>query len=132
MNWLPSSRCGGWQNNGETHPPIGHYSEFAPSLAKYAQERLTDPQRSLPAGAELPEWISDNAPALRRGPNFLNMEQWDARQRNRMGVIANDLLPLFEQQPASAWNAVKRLPVGNDAASEHAHARLSSILAFRC
>ena len=100
----------------KTHPPIGHYSEFAPSLAGYAQKLLTYPQRSLPAGVELPKWISDNAPALRSGPNFRNIKQWDARQRKRMAVVAYELLPLFEQQPASAWNAVKRLPSGNDTA----------------
>ena len=99
----------------KSQPPRGHYSEFAPSLAKYAQKYLNDPQRSLPAVSDLSEWISENEPALRRGPNFATMEQWDARQRNRMAVVAYALLPLFEQQPASAWNAVKRLPVGNDA-----------------
>ena len=100
----------------KTYPPPGHYSEFAPSLAKYAQDRLSDPQRSLPAGTDLLAWRSANEPALRRGPNFGTIEQWDATQRNRMAVIAYGLLPSFEQQPASVWNVVRRLPVGDPAA----------------
>lgn len=98
----------------EVHAPPGHYSEFAPSLAKYAQDRLTDPQRSLPAGSDLAAWRLENEPALRRGPNLLNVEQWDAGQRNRMAVMAYGLLPLFEQQP-SVWNAVRCLPAGDPA-----------------
>ena len=100
----------------KSQPPRGHRSGFAPNFATYAQDHLSDPQRSMPVGVELPKWVSDNEPALRSGPNLRTMEQWDARQRNRMTVIAYDLLPLFEQKPASAWNAVKRLPVGNNAA----------------
>ena len=97
----------------ETHTPTGHDAAFAPSFATYIQDYLSDPQRSMPVGVELPEWVSDNEPVLRSGPNLATMEQWDAEQRNRMTVVANELLPLFEQQPVSAWNAVKRLPVAN-------------------
>ena len=101
----------------KTSPPMGHYSGFAPSLAKYAQDRLSDPQRSLPAETDLLAWRSANEPALRHGPDFGTMEQWDARQRNRMAVMAYGLLPLFEEHPASAWNAVRRLPVDGDPAA---------------
>ena len=55
----------------------------------------------MPLEMTLTEWLQDNENALRQDPHL----------RDKNGVVACQLLPIFEEFPA-AWNAVPRLPVG--------------------
>ena len=92
-------------------PPYPEWSSYSPALADYANQRLSAPERTLPAGVPLSDWFSANEDSLRRGVERGAAQQWDAERRNKMAVVAYAILPLFENQPA-AWNAVQMLPSG--------------------
>jgi hypothetical protein len=40
-------------------PPYPSWREYSLSLAAYEAEHVSDPMRSLPAGAEFPDWLGD-------------------------------------------------------------------------
>ena len=81
------------------HPPFPNWSDYASSLASYAENLLSSDDRKLPEGATLPEWLSERESELRRDP----------RQRELNAVVAYSLLPLFEDYPLG-WNAIVELP----------------------
>ena len=78
----------------ETKPPYANWKSFAPHLASYAKERMDAPAHQLPAGKDFAAWFRENEPAQRLG--------W-TRERNT--VIARQLLPLFEAEPAG-WDCL--------------------------
>jgi hypothetical protein len=80
----------------KTRPPYSNWKSYAPSLAKYADERIA--KAKLPEGKTLAQWYAENAEALRK----------DATDRPRNCIVAGVLLPLFENQP-EAWAAVEYL-----------------------
>jgi len=79
----------------KTAPPYPHWKSFAPALHKYAENLRTSKDRQLPAGTTLAKWYRDNEQDLRKNPSG----------RTRNGIIANQLLGLFEASPQS-WAAV--------------------------
>ena len=87
----------GWKAN----PPYENWSPHSASLAKYAQNMLTAPERALPSDTSLPVWLTDRENALRNDPYM----------RDTNAVVAYRLLPIFEVH-ASAWNTIQRLPAG--------------------
>ena len=79
-----------------TEPPYPNWRSFAPSLKKYADERMA--KAPLPAGQDLAAWYREHEAALRRDPV--------QRELNEVAAVA--LLPLFEKQPRH-WAAVGSL-----------------------
>lgn len=82
-----------------TRPPYPNWASYSSSLAKYADDVIKKPARRLPAGMDVRTWITEHEPSLRADP----------AQRDLNGVIANQLLPLFQREP-TGWEAVRHLP----------------------
>ena len=77
-----------WQQN----PPYEIWRSYAPAMAKYASDRLALPEHQLPADITFPVWFRQNEAAIRE----------NAVLREKNVIIARQLLPLFEAEPA-AW-----------------------------
>ena len=81
------------------------WARLAPALRKFADQLVAEGHRQLPAAAPLAKWLSDNEDRLRNDPYL--------REKNE--VVANLLLPLFEQSPEN-WDALHYLNLDpNDA-----------------
>jgi hypothetical protein len=80
----------------KTRPPYPNWKDYAPALAKYADERMEKAQ--LPAKTTLAKWFRQNADELHKS----------ATLREKNTVVAVALLPLFEKQPEH-WEAVSYL-----------------------
>jgi hypothetical protein len=87
-----------WQSS----PPYPAFRAYAPWLADYVQQRLAEPENHLPAGTSFTTWFRQHEPALRK----------DAGHRDRNTIIASQLLPIFEAEPAG-WEAVTFLNRGS-------------------
>jgi len=81
-----------------SHPPFQNWKGYAPHLADYADCWIKEHCARAPSGS-FNTWLSDNEAELRR----------DCYLRDKNGVAALQLLPLFENDP-TGWNAVRRLP----------------------
>ncbi|MGH8727291.1 MAG: hypothetical protein ACREV9_03855 [Burkholderiales bacterium] len=79
----------------ETNPPIAEWKDYAPRLRDYSEHFLNEPHRRLPGDTPLVSWFHRNKKDLRASPYL--------RQRNE--VVANLLLPMFEQNPEH-WSAI--------------------------
>ena len=82
-----------------TQPPYPNWRSFASALAAYAEERLEETTRALPAGFVFNDWFRAEEASLRADPV----------QRAKNNRIALHLLPLFEAEPAgweslTSWN----------------------------
>lgn len=95
-----------WPDN----PPYPNWSDYAPSLADYAQNCLAKPERQLPTGLSLSSWLDKEEASLRL----------DEYQRDKNAIVAYALLPLFEDTP-SGWNTIRFLPESNDTLSVYLH-----------
>lgn len=95
-----------WPDN----PPYPNWSDYAPSLADYAQNCLAKPERQLPTGLSLSSWLDKEEASLRP----------DEYQRDKNAIVAYALLPLFEDTP-SGWNTIRFLPESNDTLSVYLH-----------
>jgi hypothetical protein len=84
-----------------TNPPYPNWKSFAPKLRDYADKVLADPARQLPAGQTFQSWFAAQEPSLRT----------NATQRAKNGVVAAQLLPLFEQAPRR-WSTLLWLNLG--------------------
>ena len=82
-----------------TYPPFPHWNEYAAHLSDYANELLIRPERQLPPGFNLTQWLSVQEDSLRQ----------DRYQRDKNAIVAYTLLPLFRNEP-TGWNAVGRMP----------------------
>jgi hypothetical protein len=79
----------------ESSPPYPEWKDYAPRLRDYSEHFLTEPHRQLPGNVALSAWFNQNKNDLRASPYL--------RQRNE--VVANLLLPMFEQNPEN-WAAI--------------------------
>ncbi len=77
----------------KTQPPFSNWKDYGPSLHKYAEDRIQ--KARLPAGVTLAAWYAERAEAFSK----------NATERDNNLVIANALLPYFEEQP-ERWAAV--------------------------
>jgi hypothetical protein len=84
-----------------TAPPYPHWQSYAPALARYAEERLGQPQHRLTAEKTFADWFRENEPALRA----------NGTDREKNTLIAAHLLPLFEAEPRG-WEAMPALNLG--------------------
>ena len=82
-----------------TQPPYPNWADYAPCLAGYANDRLDNEKRRLPADLTLRHWLSAQEEQLRSDPYL----------RDLNAVVAYQLLPNFEEEP-TGWNAVRNLP----------------------
>jgi hypothetical protein len=93
-------------------PPYRAFRAYAPWLADYAQQRLARPEHRLAAGISFSDWFREHQPVLRK----------NADDRDWNTIIAAQLLPIFEAEPAG-WEAVTFLNRGSSNAqkslSEH-------------
>jgi hypothetical protein len=87
-----------WQSS----PPYPAFRAYAPYLGDYAQQRLAQPENHLPAGTPFSAWFRQHQGALRK----------DAGHRDWNTIIARQLLPIFEAEPAG-WEAVTFLNRGS-------------------
>ena len=85
----------------QAQPPYRNWKSYAPALADYAAQRMSEPKHQLPAGQTFSAWFAAESPGLRK--------QWAQREKNTL--IAQQLLPLFEVEPAG-WEAVTFLKLG--------------------
>jgi len=85
----------------QTQPPYPQWRTYAAAMGNYATERLARPDHQLPEGANFGEWFEHNEAGLR-----LN-----GAMRAKNVVIARQMLPLFEAEPAG-WDAVSYLNLG--------------------
>ncbi len=107
--WFEESLCEGaslfvlrrMANTWTNHPPYPAWQSYAPSLATYAIERLARPEHQLPTGRKFIEWSRENESALRV----------NATLREKNVIIARQLLPLFEAEPAG-WEEACYLNLG--------------------
>jgi hypothetical protein len=79
----------------KTAPPYPNWKSYANALENYAAERLAKSAAIVPAGMEFRDWLRENEASMR--------EKSTLREKN--GVIATHLLPVFEAEPAG-WEAV--------------------------
>ena len=96
----------------ESSPPYPAFRAYAPWVGDYAQQRLTLPANHLPAGTSFLVWFREHESALRK----------DAGHRDWNTIIASQLLPIFEAEPAG-WETVTFLnrssSNGRQSLSEH-------------
>ena len=89
-------------------PPYPNWADYAGALYDYADDLLADENHQLPEGLTLATWLPMHENELRQDPYL----------RDKNGVIACQLLPLFETHP-SGWNAVRNLPDSTGPFSEY-------------
>ena len=82
-----------------TCPPFPGRSDYAKSLASYAEDLLSQDERRLPTGMTLSTWLQSEEEGLRQ----------DRYLRDKNALVAYSLLLTFESDP-TGWNAVSRLP----------------------
>lgn len=83
-------------------PPYPNWRTLAPDLARYCAKHCAEPSHQLPEGSIFPEWLASH----------LTLLQSDHSRRADNTVIAQQLLPIFEQD-ADAWRAVRYLNLWN-------------------
>jgi hypothetical protein len=111
--WLEESLCEtaslfalrAMRRSWQVAPPYPVWKAYAPWLSDYAEQRLA--LHRLPAGISFSTWFAQNETALRQ----------NADQRDRNTMIAIQLLPIFEAEPAG-WEAVTFLNRGSFSATK--------------
>ena len=118
--WLEESLCEtaslfalrAMSSTWKINPPSPTLRGYAPWLADYVKQRLALPGYRLPAGTSFSAWFRQHQPALRK----------NAGHRDWNTIIATQLLPIFEAEPAG-WESVtflNRGPTnGGEPLSEH-------------
>ncbi len=76
-------------------PPDPRWAGYGHNFRDYADLLLAEPHRQLPPERTLLQWFGENRDNLRHDPY----------QRTKNELVANTLLPLFEQQPGN-WAAL--------------------------
>lgn len=82
----------------EVSPPAPQWTEQAKKLRRFFDHLLSEGHRQLPPHTPLGNWLQENEERLRRNPYL----------RNENEVIANLLLPLFQENPQN-WAALNYL-----------------------
>lgn len=113
--WFEESLCEaaaiftlqGMARDWQTAPPYPHWASYSKSIQEYVDGITRNPAKSLPAGQDLPAWIAANLATLKATP----------QDRVLNGMVANQLVPLFTENPAG-WSAVTYLRRSAPAADE--------------
>jgi hypothetical protein len=85
----------------KTAPPYPNWKSYADALTQYARDRSEAAAISLPREKPFLDWFRENEASMR--------EKATIREKNN--VVAGQLLPLFEAQPAG-WEAITFLNLG--------------------
>ena len=85
-----------------TAPPYPAWKSYAPWFSDYVNQRLALPEHQLPPGQSFSVWFRAQESSL----------QQNADDRDRNTIIAIQLLPIFEANPAG-WQAVTFLNRGS-------------------
>lgn len=83
----------------KTDPPYMHWKSFAPALRDYLDKILKDTE--IPVADKMPQWFSDNRPALKADPHL--------RVRNR--IVAIHIFQMLERDP-NQWEAFRYMNLG--------------------
>jgi len=79
----------------KTSPPYSNWKDYSSALTTYAQDRLNEANKELPADQPFVPWFRQQVDTLQRNSTL--------REKNL--VIAGRLLPIFEEEP-SGWESV--------------------------
>ena len=79
-------------------PPYPNWRDYAQALSEYVEDLTRDSRRRLPPRTTLGQWFVANRARLAADPV----------QRELNAVVANELLPMFERNPAN-WDAITYL-----------------------
>ena len=90
-----------------TDPPYPNWADYSSSLADYAQSVADEYENGAP-NESFDAWLMANENGMRQNSEL----------RDRNGLVALTLLPVFEQTP-QGWNAVRRLPAYNGPIGEY-------------
>lgn len=82
----------------EVSPPAPQWTEQAKKLRRFFDHLVAEGHRQLPPHTPLGTWLQENGERLRRDPYL----------RNENEVVANLLLPLFQENPQN-WEALNYL-----------------------
>jgi hypothetical protein len=82
----------------QTAPPYADWQSYAPEFQAFVERFLNEPHRQMPRNQALRTWFAERSGALRESPYV--------REHNE--VVANVLLPLFEENPR-IWGAIAYL-----------------------
>lgn len=82
----------------EKKAPYSNWSGFAPKLASYAEDHLKRPEHRLPNDTSFGDWFAQELPTFRQ----------NSTQRAKNTIVAAQLLPVFERDPAG-WGTLPRL-----------------------
>lgn len=89
--------------NWEQSPPEPRLAGEARSLRRFFDHLIAEGHRQLPAHSPLSAWLRENEERLRRDPYL----------RSKNEVVANLLLPLFQDNPQN-WDALSYLNLDPD------------------
>lgn len=84
-----------------TNPPYPNWKSFAPKLTDYAEQRMRETKAALPADHTFGDWFRAEEASLREQPT----------QRAKNNIVALQLLPLFEAEPAG-WELLTSYNLG--------------------
>lgn len=87
----------------EASPPEPKWSEQAKKLRRFFDHLIAEGHRQLPPHTPLANWLRDNEERLRHDPYL----------RNENEIVANLLLPLFQENPQN-WEALNYLNLDPD------------------
>lgn len=90
-----------------TNPPYHNWAAYSASLEDYARSEASK-YRIIAPTAPFGPWLAANEHTMRQNPYL----------RDKNGVVALKLLPLFEQAPRG-WNAVRSLPASESPIREY-------------
>ena len=79
----------------QTTPPYSNWKSYAESLTKYAADRIDAVQKEKGAAFSFAKWFPENEAAMRT----------NSTDRAKNNIVAVELLPLFEANPAG-WEAM--------------------------
>ncbi len=95
----------------DVSPPQPRWRTYAPELEQFAERFIREPHRRMPPDTLLATWFEQREQDLRRNPYL--------RPYNE--VVANVLLPLFEENP-EIWQAIGYLPAKGASFRDYLHA----------
>jgi hypothetical protein len=107
--WLEESLCEtaslfvlrAMSRSWATNPPHQAWQAYAPWFSDYVDRRMALPENHLPIGMSFSAWFHQHQSTLQK----------DAGQRTWNTIVATQLLPIFEADPAG-WEAVTFLNRG--------------------
>lgn len=99
----------------QVSPPYPNWKSYSASLNNYVEELINDHNKQLPKNTTFVQWFKIHHESLRQDPYL----------RDKNAVIAQRLLPLFENYPES-WDAIIYLNQTKPAIDQNFHEYLTA------